>query len=176
MNLKLPCFLLLIVFEFTLCANSNAESIYFSFADGTQASYNLTTVRNITFTGDVMNLTKTDGTVFSWNVSSIRNYRYVASIGIDELSPVKELVIYPNPSHGELNLSFELAEPAQVSVVISDAQGRVVYSTPSESRLEGKHELQWQAKDISGKGLSAGNYTCTITTNKGTVSKHIVLQ
>ena len=57
-------FLLFSVFAFSITITAHAESIYFSFTDGTQAAYNLTTVRNITFTGDVMNLTKTDGTVF----------------------------------------------------------------------------------------------------------------
>ena len=150
---------------------AQAESIYFSFTDGTQANYNLTTVRNIRFTGDVMNLTKTDGTVLSWNVSSIRNYRYAATIGIDEASPVKELVIYPNPAHSEVNLSFELANADAVTVTILDSQGKLVYSMPAEHKTAGKHQVQWRTKDSTGKGLPSGNYHCVITTSKGSMSK-----
>ena len=169
-------FLLFSVFAFSIAITAHAESIYFSFTDGTQAAYNLTTVRNITFTGDVMNLTKTDGTIFSWNVSSIRNYRYAATIGIDEESPLKELVIYPNPAHSEVNLSFELANADMVTVTIFDSQGRLVYSMPAENKSAGKHQLQWRAKDSAGKGLPSGNYNCMITTSKGSMSKHIVIQ
>ena len=174
---KLPIhFLLFSALAFCIAITAHAESIYFSFTDGTQATYNLTTVRNITFTGDVMNLTKTDGTVFSWNVSSIRNYRYAATIGIDEANPLKELVVYPNPAHGEVNLSFELANADMVTVTIFDSQGRLVYSMPAENKSAGRHLLQWRAKDSAGKGLPSGNYNCMITTSKGSMSKHIVLQ
>ena len=85
---------LLLVLLLLSAAVTIAQSIYFSFKDGTQAAYNITDVRNITYTGDVMNLLKTDGTTISWNVSTIGNYRYEqGTVGISEINNTAELLI-----------------------------------------------------------------------------------
>ena len=56
--------------------SSKAQSIYFNYSNGTNAAYNLTDVRKITFVADEMNLQLFDGSVYSWNVSSIGHYQY----------------------------------------------------------------------------------------------------
>lgn len=167
---------MLLGFGLIIFKTAKSESIYFSFTDGTHAAFNLTLVRNITFAGDVMSLSKTDGTDFSWNVSSIRNFRYSAAIGIDEVYSIKELSIYPNPSQSEVHVSFELTNAEHISITICDTQGRVVYSLPIENRNAGRNQWEWQGKDNSGKRLPIGNYIFTLSSKKGTISRYIVLQ
>lgn len=153
-------------------AVTNAQSIYFSFTDGTQAAYNITDVRNITFTGDVMNLLKTDGTTIAWNVSTIGNYRYEqGTVNINEVKNSAELVIYPNPAQGKVNISYKLPVAEQVSIGIYDLQGKAVKTWASEAKPAGKHELLWQAEN-----LAKGSYNLRFSTAKGSFSKTIILQ
>jgi hypothetical protein len=155
-----------------LASISQAQSIYFSFKDGTQAAYDITDVRNITYTGDVMNLLKTDGTTISWNVSTIGNYRYEeGTVNISEVKNSAELVIYPNPAQGKVNISYQLPVSEQVSIGIYDLQGKAVQTWASEAKAAGKHELVWQAEN-----LPKGSYILRFSTAKGSFSKTIILQ
>jgi Secretion system C-terminal sorting domain len=149
-----------------------SQSIYFSFKDGTQASYNLVDVLNITFTGDVMNLNKNDGTTLSWNVSAIGNYRYEqVSVNINEVENTAELVIYPNPSNGNFNISYQLFKAEQVGIHLFDMQGRLVKTWATEQQTAGIHQLRWQ-----GDKLAQGSYLLRFTTPKCSVSKTIIVQ
>jgi hypothetical protein len=153
-------------------AVTKAQSIYFSFKDGTQAAYNIIDVRNITFTGDVMNLLKTDGTTISWNVSTIGNYRYEeGALGIADIKNTAELLIYPNPAQGKVNISYQLPVAEQVSIGIYDLQGKAVQTWASEDKPAGKHELVWQSEN-----LPKGSYILRFSTAKGSFSKTIILQ
>ncbi len=155
-----------------MATSSQAQSIYFSFKDGTQAAYSLADVHNITFTGDVMKLQKTDGTTLSWNVSTIGNYRYEAgTVGIKEMANTAELLIYPNPALGNVNISYQLPVAQQVSIAIFDLQGKSVKTWATEQQIAGNHLLQWQAE-----GLAKGSYLLRFTTAKGSFSKTIILQ
>jgi hypothetical protein len=155
-----------------LASISQAQSIYFSFKDGTQAAYNINEVRNITFTGDVMNLTKTDGTAIAWNVSTIGIYRYEeGTVGISEIKNTAELLIYPNPAQGKVNISYQLPVSEQVSIGIFDLQGKAVQTWASEDKPAGKHELVWQAEN-----LPKGSYILRFSTAKGSFSKTIILR
>ena len=75
--------------------------------------------------------------------------------------------IYPNPTSGLLNLSYELVVPAKVDVAVYNLLGAVVYKQ-SESKMIGSAN---DKMDISG--LSQGMYLLEFTfkTNKGTPSK-----
>ncbi len=151
---------------------TNAQSIYFSFTDGTQAAYNIADVRNITFTGDVMNLNKTDGSTVAWNVSTIGNYRYEeGTVGATTIENTAEVLIYPNPAQGKVNISYQLPVADVVSIGIYDLQGKAVKTWASEAKDAGEHELLWQAED-----LPKGSYVLRLSTAKGSFSKTIILQ
>jgi serine protease AprX len=38
-----------------------------------------------------------------------------------------EVILYPNPNHGEFNLSFDMAESNQVKLNVYDIDGRAIY-------------------------------------------------
>jgi serine protease AprX len=119
-----------------------------------------------------MNLLKTDGTTISWNVSTIGNYRYEeGTVNISEVKNSAELVIYPNPAQGKVNISYQLPVSEQVSIGIYDLQGKAVQTWASEAKAAGKHELVWQAEN-----LPKGSYILRFSTAKGSFSKTIILQ
>lgn len=46
--------------------------------------------------------------------------------GIDEQNDVRNLSVYPNPNHSEFNIEFSLSRDNDVSLIITDALGRIV--------------------------------------------------
>jgi hypothetical protein len=64
----------------------------------------------------------------------------------------------PNPFNREVLIRFEMAEAAEVSVVICDVSGRAVRSFAPERRAAGPHALSWDGRDQGGRSLPAGAY------------------
>jgi len=64
----------------------------------------------------------------------------------------------PNPFNQDVLIRFELAEAAEVSVVICDVSGRAVRSFTPERRAAGPHALSWDGRDQDGRSLPAGAY------------------
>ncbi len=150
-----------------------SQSIYFSFKDNTQAAYNLTDVRNITFTGDVMNLNKTDGSTIAWNVSTINNYHFEQGIlSISEEKNTTELIIYPNPAQSKIvTIVYQQLVEEQVNIGIYDMKGNPISNWAVEHKDRGRHELIWQTEN-----MPKGSYILRLSTHKGSLSKTIVLQ
>jgi PKD repeat protein len=62
--------------------------------------------------------------------------------------------LYPNPSSGEVNLSFQITQPVQLSVRIYDESGKLVHTEPEKDFTTGSHLLKLQLSH-----LPAGNYS-----------------
>jgi hypothetical protein len=69
---------------------------------------------------------------------------------------------YPNPANNIAKLKFSLNKPTDVSLVVLDMGGRIVYSTTEGNLATGAHELP-----INTANLAAGNYHCLIRTASG---------
>jgi hypothetical protein len=155
--------------------SSKAQSIYFNYSNGTNAAYNLTDVRKITFVADEMNLQLFDGSVYSWNVSSIGHYQYDEnSIGIDELlnkANAWQVNIFPNPAYNVLNVRYNLPTDDKILISVLDLQGKLLLEINKGNRAKGEHE---ETFDISS--LTAGQYVCSISGQKNTISKNIIKQ
>lgn len=66
-------------------------------------------------------------------------------------------VVYPNPTNGKANFSFELNNGGTTEIMISNMMGQMVHTVASGSYTAGAHEV---AADLSH--LSAGLYLYTI--------------
>ena len=85
-------------------------------------------------------------------------------IGIDEeVKVVNDVMIFPNPSEGELTLSFIAPEAGEIQIYIYDAMARELKNFREKILMPGLFE-----KKISGKGeLNPGNYFVRITGKPG---------
>ena len=163
-----------------LASSSKAQqNLYFKFNDGTTATYTVSEIRNVTFSGNVIVLQKKDGTTINWNASTVGNYRFDATttstrdaVSINNA----EVKIYPNPSKGMVRIRFDLPVADKVAVDILDMQGRIIHQWPMAQKKAGTHELLWQSNDSRSKVLQSGTYICRIATTKGTVSKTMVVE
>ncbi|MCC6767494.1 MAG: T9SS type A sorting domain-containing protein, partial [Bacteroidia bacterium] len=90
------------------------------------------------------------------------------SVGIGNVEGVDQLQVFPNPTEGLLNLSFQSAEAQTFDIRILDAAGRLV-ATESFSTMPGKVNRQY---DLSDK--AKGIYFFSIRSEKGMMNYRIV--
>jgi hypothetical protein len=174
----LPKFLFTSIFAFFITCSIHSQNLFFKFTDETTAFYAISEIQKFSFSENVMVLLKKDGTALSWNASTIGNYRFDATTSITDAERINnaEVKIYPNPFKGAVRILYELPVADKVSVDIIDMQGRTIRNWPQTQKPAGAHELLWQTSDNGGKKIPSGSYICRITTNKGTVSKMMVME
>jgi hypothetical protein len=163
-NLSKPMFLLALALLFS--AVLEAQSVYFSYTNGTGAAYNLQDVRKITFTADVMNLHLQDGTIYSWNVSTIGHYKYVEPI-LDNWN----LQLYPNPTKDQVQLKYNLPKEDKINISLYDLTGKLVLEKNAGSKNAGENQ-----DNLDLRQLAAGNYICRISGERNSISKQIIKQ
>ena len=89
--------------------------------------------------------------------------------GLEDVSNPIQMSIYPNPASQKLNVSFN-AENEDYTIYISDISGRVL-SSNTYNRL-----ADYQDIEIPLTGISAGNYIVSISSIKGVVNQHVIVE
>ena len=157
-----------------LAISTQAQQVHFNFTDGNQSSYGLQDVSQITFSGEMLNLELEDGSTYSWNINTITNFMYSgSSTGLDEaLSSLNGLDInlHPNPTDGNLKLTYTLKENARLSIAIHSVDGKLV-----KQLFDGEQRAGEQIMDADLSDLNEGVYICRISSNDFAVSKKLLL-
>jgi len=83
--------------------------------------------------------------------------------------------VQPNPFASETTLRFSLPKAEEVTLTISDAQGREVVRRPL-SAAAGQNVATWNGRSDAGSWLSSGVYTLRLQTAAGSVMRKVVLQ
>jgi hypothetical protein len=117
-----------------------------------------------------------DGVFMTWGTNAyVResgwslNYT-IDGVDIDEQSAYENLSIYPNPSNGELNVSFDVEKSGKLQIRLINLNGQVVIDEELGS-FSGKYTNSF---DLSNQ--SKGVYLLSIVSEKGKTDKKIVLQ
>jgi len=79
--------------------------------------------------------------------------------------------IMPNPSAGDVHITFQLKRPAQVQINIFDARGKLVSHLYNGQKAPGNHHLIWNKKMQANPGF----YICQINFDNISLSRKIVL-
>jgi hypothetical protein len=109
----------------------------------------------------------TNGT--SWATSFTAPVYY--TLGGERLAgPVANLDVYPNPSRGEFNISFDLESRQNVYLSITNYLGEVVFTEELKDQ-EGQYD-----KTIDLGNKANGIYMLNITTNNQNINQKIVIQ
>jgi hypothetical protein len=90
------------------------------------------------------------------------------SVGIGSIEGVDMIQLYPNPTEGNVNLSFNSLLAQSFEVRITDAVGRLIESE-NVNNYAGKY-----AKVYSLENLADGVYTFTVSSEKGAVNFRVV--
>ena len=91
------------------------------------------------------------------------------SLALEEQELLGELTVYPNPSHGNLNVSFT-AQNSDYEIQLSDITGRILSSKKYENLVG------FQDVELDMKGINSGNYIVTIKTNNGSFNRNIIVE
>jgi hypothetical protein len=112
------------------------------------------------------------------NVSSTSEYNNVPVVRLDmgDYTNIENnnlvsqnVMVYPNPTNDNATVSFSLTEQANVTIVVRDLSGKVVYATDNALLSSGQH-----AEIIDLNEMSQGMYTVTITANGGQTTQKLI--
>jgi hypothetical protein len=104
-------------------------------------------------------------------------------LGVIELAPDRprraalRVTSGPNPFRGETTLRLQLpAHPGRTDIRIYDAQGRWVAWPVRDALLPaGSQALVWQARDLAGRPLAAGEYFLQLRSGRGRTGHRLVV-
>ena len=82
---------------------------------------------------------------------------------------------FPNPFNPSTRIMFAIKEEGMVTLVINDVSGRQVRMLLSENKKPGMHMAIWDGKDGLGKLLPSGMYLYRFKTEKGILTKRMLL-
>ena len=81
----------------------------------------------------------------------------------------------PNPFGSETQLRFSLKEAQEITLIITDAQGREVMRRSLDAQA-GLNTTAWNGRSDTGGWLNSGVYVVRLVTKTGSVSKKLVLR
>jgi len=168
----------------------NASGIFYDLSSEISAyKYSLPGGHKIVFLywpfNDLVNL---DGTVDTTSqdvlVARILAWFGIGSVGVEERlmkrsSSESDMYLlwqnWPNPARGRTQISFNVPEPAHVTVSIHDVAGRMVYTLLDDHISAGRRTLHWDGRDRSGREVPSGIYIYRLSAGKHNMTRKIVL-
>lgn len=82
-----------------------------------------------------------------------------AIVSIQNINLATSVTLYPNPTANITKLSFNLTQPQNLELIITDAMGRTVYTHPSAAYKAGDNKIEFDVRS-----LAAGIYHCRLAT------------
>ncbi|MBT7377589.1 MAG: T9SS type A sorting domain-containing protein, partial [Candidatus Marinimicrobia bacterium] len=105
-------------------------------------------------------------------------FQLTSTLAIDEFGIPTEFSVYqnyPNPFNPSTTIEFDVATPANVSLVVYDLTGKEVYSLASGYHVPGRYSVVWNANDSNGEQVSSGMYIYQLRTSDAVLTKKLVL-
>ncbi len=82
---------------------------------------------------------------------------------------------FPNPFNPTTKIAFGLAAPANVSLRIYDAAGRLVRTLVEDARPAGNYSELWDGRDSGGRAVASGIYFYRLTAGAFTETRKMAL-
>lgn len=89
--------------------------------------------------------------------------------GLNEITLASDVNVAPNPFADVTTINFNLKADAEVSVVVTDIAGRVVYTTTANQLTTGQ-----QAITVDGSSFQAGVYNYTLKVGNEVITTRVV--
>ncbi|XOV66467.1 MAG: T9SS type A sorting domain-containing protein [Fluviicola sp.] len=91
------------------------------------------------------------------------------TVGLEELSNVSALNVFPNPATDEVKVSFDVTTTSDVKVEVLDITGKTIETVVDAANVTGM-----QNNSVNTTDYAAGVYMINITTNEGTIQRKFV--
>ena len=95
---------------------------------------------------------------------------YSSVVGLDEYALENSLNVYPNPNSGTFTLNLNVAQAAEVSAVLTDLQGKAVWSREMGT-VNGMIE-----EDVKLSGNATGIYILKVTVDGESAVRRVVVK
>jgi len=82
---------------------------------------------------------------------------------------------YPNPFNPSTRIPFTLAQSGHVLLRVFDVNGAYVATVHDGNLNQGRHSLEWAGRNDNGQPVASGMYLYTLTTNRQTLSRKMVV-
>ena len=116
------------------------------------------------------------------DIVSQRGIRFLEQL-LAVLTPNKTILLpnYPNPFNPETWIPYQLATPTDVTVTISDIQGRVVRLLDLGHQRAGIYQHQaraayWDGRNIQGEPVASGIYFYTLKANEFASTRKMLIR
>ena len=90
--------------------------------------------------------------------------------GIEEVSFEHSLKVYPNPSTGNITLSFTFTTAGKFEVSLKDLNGKLIYSD-AKNNFNGQY-----LSNLDLRGLAAGVYLLQVVSDQGVATRRVLIQ
>ncbi len=167
-------FIVLLLMIVLCSVGLRAQSVFFSYVDGTNAAYSLNDVRRMTFSNNTLNLELKDGTSYQWNINDVSSFRYSEATGIGEVINGLnglDVKLFPNPNNGSFQLAYKLPKQTNVEVSLYTTDGKLI-----KTLYKGKQNAGEQQINASLTELPNGIYTCRIEAEGFSVNKKMIIK
>ncbi len=82
----------------------------------------------------------------------------------------------PNPvTNGLAKISYSIAEPTRVRLMVYDASGRLVKTLVNSEHESGIYNVIWNGRDEADRAVAEGIYFYTLETSKQSFTKKMIL-
>ena len=82
---------------------------------------------------------------------------------------------YPNPFNPKTKIAFDIPKDSKIELVIYDINGRLVRKLKHSIVKSGQYEIEWDATDGDGNGVSTGIYFVSLLSEKYVKTQKIIL-
>ena len=91
-------------------------------------------------------------------------YEYSEATSVAPSYPVDHYTLscYPNPFTTNTTISYDLPNPAKVTITIYDRRGKEVSQLAVGPKPAGHHTISWDSRDHIDEPVSAGLYFCKL--------------
>jgi len=144
--------------------STNATAYSWDFGDFTNSSASAPVHAYAASTSYQVTLTATNG-----NCTSDTTFTVAITVGLEELNNVAEIVLFPNPTATNAQLSMNVIEAGNVEVAIQTVNGQVVKTIMNDYLTAGKQTITIETADLANgvyfTTIKSGNAMKTVRLN-----------
>jgi flagellar hook assembly protein FlgD len=90
--------------------------------------------------------------------------------------PARLLGNFPNPFNPTTTIAYELSSPAPIHLRVYDVAGRLVRTLEHGTlQTAGRHEVRWDGRDETGRGVASGMYVYRLDDGQARESGRMLL-
>ena len=133
---------------------------YWNFTGGNPSSSSVQNPTNIIYANPgLFDVTLKVVNACDSNTKVMNGYINILGTGVNEIQPMKNIVIFPNPTNGTFTLKAELANKQEVKVNLFNSLGQIIYTKylpENSTTIQTTFDLSGNAKGVYYLQLIAG--------------------